>query len=232
MILITGDTHGEYDVQKLSNNSHKAAEKFKGMTKDDYLIICGDFGFVWDGSKTDTWWLNWLEEKPYTTLFIDGNHENFDLLNAYPTENWHGGTIHRIMPSVLHLMRGQVFTLQGRTFFTMGGAESHDLVRRMRGKSWWQEELPCSREYKAAWQNLNKHKMRVDYILTHSLPSSIQQEVFPEDLYAVNHLTDFLDEVQKKVRYRAWYTGHYHLDGMHPDYPRIHLIYDNIKRLL
>lgn len=37
------------------------------------------------------WWRSWLNDRPFTTLFVDGNHENFDLLNAYPVENWHGG---------------------------------------------------------------------------------------------------------------------------------------------
>lgn len=54
-------------------------KKGKNLTKNDYLRITGDFGFVWDGSKTDEYWLNWLNKKPYTVLFVDGNHENFEL---------------------------------------------------------------------------------------------------------------------------------------------------------
>ena len=36
----------------------------------------------------------------------------------------HGGKVHRIRPHVLHLMRGQVFDIEGHTFFTMGGVKS------------------------------------------------------------------------------------------------------------
>lgn len=55
------------------------------------------------------------------------NHENFDRLMAYPVEEWHGGKIQRIRPSVIHLMRGQVFELEEKKLFTFGGASSHDI---------------------------------------------------------------------------------------------------------
>ncbi|WP_260504042.1 hypothetical protein [Paenibacillus illinoisensis] len=73
------------------------------MTKDDYVIIVGDFGLIWDGSNEDRYWLKWLDKtKSFTTLFLDGNHENFDLLEQYPVENWNGGKVHRINKSVIH----------------------------------------------------------------------------------------------------------------------------------
>ena len=52
----------------------------------DYVIICGDFGGVWnkdEESNTETMLLDWLECKPFTTLFVDGNHEGFDFLFDY-----------------------------------------------------------------------------------------------------------------------------------------------------
>ena len=60
------------------------------------MIICGDFGGLWDGGQKDQHWLDWLAEKPFTTLFVDGNHENFDLLNALPEKEWHGGRVHEV----------------------------------------------------------------------------------------------------------------------------------------
>ena len=53
----------------------------KEMTKDDYVIICGDFGGIWSVdalNREERWLLDWLEEKPFTTLFVDGNHEYFE----------------------------------------------------------------------------------------------------------------------------------------------------------
>ena len=97
------------------------------MGRGDYVIITGDFGGVWDNSPRETYWLDWLEEKPFTTLFVDGNHENFDRLGELPVHQCQGGKVHYIRPHVLHLMRGQVFEIGGVTFFTMGGAASHDI---------------------------------------------------------------------------------------------------------
>ena len=50
MIYITGDTHIPVDIQKLST---KRFPEQKEMTKSDYVIICGDFGGVWDGSNEE-----------------------------------------------------------------------------------------------------------------------------------------------------------------------------------
>ncbi len=175
MIYATGDLHGN----TLRFQPQYFPEQTK-MTKDDYMIVCGDFGCVWNGDKSDDPQLDRLEVLPFTVLFVDGNHENFDALNEYPVEQWHGGKVHKIRPHVIHLMRGQAFELQGRTFFTMGGAQSHDIadgildmgspnfyerydnLRRNRGQfrinhiSWWREELPSDEEYAGTRQTLER----------------------------------------------------------------------------
>ena len=124
-IFVTGDIHG--DARKFSSDSFSIG---KDLTKEDYVIILGDFGLVWNKDEENKYeknWLDWLEEKPWTTLFIDGNHENFDRLNAYPIEEWNGGMVQKIRPSVIHLMRGEIFDLQKYRFLAMGGAPSHDI---------------------------------------------------------------------------------------------------------
>ena len=66
-IYVTGDIHSEPDRFNTENFPEQ-----KEMTRDDYVIICGDFGLVWSEdweSKRETWWLDWLENKTYTTLF-------------------------------------------------------------------------------------------------------------------------------------------------------------------
>lgn len=122
MIYVTGDTHG--DFQRFGS---KYFPQQKEMTRQDYVVITGDFGGLWDGGPKDQYWLDWLNEKPFTTLFVDGNHENFCLLNAMPERRWKGGRVHEVREHVLHLMRGQVFAFGGLTWFTMGGAASHDI---------------------------------------------------------------------------------------------------------
>ena len=125
MIYITGDIHADF--------SRFNEEKFPiqtEMTKDDYVIICGDFGGVWNyivEGMYEKYWVDWLNERNFTTLFVDGNHENFERLYRYPVEEWHGGKVHKIRESVIHLMRGEVFDIDNKKLFTFGGAKSHDI---------------------------------------------------------------------------------------------------------
>ncbi len=211
MVYITGDTHGGIDISKL--NSKYFTEQIS-LTKKDYLIIAGDFGFIWEKSRTEECWIKWLEEKPFTTLFIDGNHENFDLINSYKTENWNSGKIHRISNTVIHLMRGQVFKINNKKYFTFGGGRSADKARRIEGISWWKQEMPSKEEYKEAIYNLNKNNWSVDYIITHTAPTNIihfleqEHEVYNKE----NELSDFLEEIDNKTKYKKWFFGHYHLD--------------------
>lgn len=84
-IYITGDTHIPIDIRKLSMSNFSEQKK---MTKNDYVIICGDFGGIWNKSNEELYWRKWLKEKNFTTLFVDGNHENFELLNQYEVMEW------------------------------------------------------------------------------------------------------------------------------------------------
>ena len=133
MIFITGDTHGNIDIKKL--NSRMFPEQ-KTLAKSDFVIIAGDFGLIWDESKECQYWIKWLSEKKFTTLFIDGNHENFNLLNTYEVANWNGGKVHKISETIIHLMRGQVFSIDDHKFFTFGGAKSSDKEYRTENVSW------------------------------------------------------------------------------------------------
>ena len=166
-IFVTGDTHGGF--QRFEDQYFPEQ---KDMSRNDSVIVCGDFGGLWSGSPAEEYWLDWLENRPFTTLFLDGNHENFNILNALPEKIWNGGRVHEVRPHVLHLMRGQVFEIEGYTFFAMGGASSHDIwdgildpaepdfearywsmrrqraVFRVKGVSWWPEELPSDRSMK------------------------------------------------------------------------------------
>lgn len=212
MIMFTGDTHGDIDVSKISREPFPLQ---KELTRDDYLIICGDFGCVWDGGSHDKWWLDWYAEKNFTTLFVDGNHENHPLLNSYPVEIWNGGKIHRLRDNVIHLMRGQVYQIDGKTIFTFGGAPSHDLWARKIGVSWWPEEVANEQEIAEARANLDRVGWKVDYIVTHTLSERmIRQDLtqlMPLNLI-VNPTETFLNEVEEKAKWDWWFAGHFHKD--------------------
>ena len=72
MVYITGDTHG--DISLFKN------PKLRKLTEDDILLVCGDFGFLWDGSEKEKAAIEKLSKKKYTICFIDGAHENFEML--------------------------------------------------------------------------------------------------------------------------------------------------------
>lgn len=207
MIYACGDTHGSIHINKLSE------EKFpqqKNLTKDDYVIVCGDFGLVWYDNGEDYWWRDWLSKKNFTTLFVDGNHENFELLYNFPKEKKFGGTVHKITDSIYHLCRGQVFEIEGKKIFTMGGAKSQDKMFRRENVSWWRDEMPNYMDYEEALYNLEQNNWTVDYIFTHCAPTSIQQVINPS--YEPDVLTIFLDQVAATARFKRWYFGHYHID--------------------
>lgn len=208
MILVTGDTHRNIDIKKLNTNNFPEQ---KNLTKDDYLIILGDFGCIWDGSANDKYWRKWHNKKNYTTLFIDGNHENFHILeNSFNVKMWKGGKVRFIEDSVIHLMRGQVYDIDGTKIFTMGGGYSVDKDSRVAGVSWWEQEQPSNKEYIEAIENLTKYDFGVDYVLTHtaSMKNMKKMNYIKED----TALNGFFDILQGKLQYKHWYFGHFHED--------------------
>lgn len=223
MIYITGDIHG---------NTSRVEEcgKNYGLTEKDTLIIAGDFGCIFGQPYNDEKRLDSLAALPFMILFLDGNHECFPQIYSYPEEQWNGGRIHRIRKNILHLMRGQVFTLNGITVFTMGGGYSIDMMYRIPGRSWWPEELPSEAEYTEAWKNLKKHDNSVDVIVSHAAPdetmrmfeqTGVISSRFPQEM----KLNRFLENVLHTVRYKHYYFGHMHLDSQLP-HDQVALYYD------
>ena len=137
----------------------------------------------------------------------------FPRLNSYPVEEWNGGKIHRIKDSVIHLMRGQVFTLGDKTFACIGGAPSHDIEYRIEGRSWWREEIPSQEERDEAIANLEKHNWKVDYVITHDTPTSCANRLIHTPDRHPNEYTDWLEkEIANKLEFNQWFFGHYHQD--------------------
>lgn len=226
---MTGDTHGNW-MSRLRTGSFPEQ---KELTKRDYVIVCGDFG-IWHESNAEKYNLDWLEGKPFTTLFVSGNHDNYDILDALPITEWCGGKVNLIRPSVIHLMRGQVYNIEGNRFFTFGGASSHDIIDgildkgdpkikiwrrdyskmfRINHVSWWERELPSETEMKEGVQNLKKAANEVDYIITHSPYTSLLEQMDAgSGLYHVDKLTDYLQNIRETVSYKHWFFGHMHIN--------------------
>lgn len=226
MIFITGDIHGEIDIHKLSTTNFPIQ---KTLTRSDYVIICGDFGLLWNGSDEEKYWRAWLNSKPWTTLWIDGNHENFDMLAQYPVSEWKGGRVQKITDNIIHLCRGSVFDIDGVRFFAFGGAESHDKQYRTLGVSLWEAELPSEEEMEYGRQCLEAADNKVDVVLTHTLPQHFQEQIFSGYGYENNRLTAYFDEIDESLDFRLWFSGHYHLSMRVDD--KHYLLYDSIVKL-
>lgn len=255
MIFVTGDCHA--DFHKFSTDTFPEQTE---MTKDDIVIILGDFGGIWnkDGeSNNERYWLKWLNDKSFTTVFVDGNHENFDRLNSeYEIVDLHGGKAHKIRDSIYHLMRGGIFNFEGKTFFAFGGASSHDIsdgilswedfdteeefkqtyklwvkqnkMFRVNHLSWWADELPSDEEIQSAENNLKKVDYKVDYVLSHCAPQSVVSFMYMCPVDS-DKLTLWFEDLQGRLDFKKWFFGHYHEDKKILD--KYILLYDQIVRI-
>lgn len=218
MIYITGDTHGD-PVRFIENNMGD-----NEWTSDDYLIVCGDFGFIFRNNDSEREFLDYLETKPYTICFCDGNHENFPAIFSYPKVEWNGGFVHKIRKNIFHLMRGQIFNIDNKKIFVMGGAYSIDRDWRIEGFSWWSDEQPNEEEYATGLRNLEKCNYEVDYIITHTAPQAIVERLIAKQPWNIRadfemnyrdyKLMGFLGEVLFKTKFKHWFFGHWHFDTL------------------
>ena len=146
------------------------------------------------------------------SVFVTEIMKNFPAIYSYPTEIWNGGRIHRIRKNIIHLMRGQVFTIEDKKFFTMGGAYSIDKYMRAKNISWWKEELPTDAEYSEAILNLKENQNSVDYIITHTAPTEIIRRMGRNPDIHDAELCGFLEWVMHEVQFKKWFFGHWHVD--------------------
>jgi hypothetical protein len=220
MIYITGDTHSDF-----GRFSSKKWTTGRTLTKDDYVIICGDFGGLWnhpghmkyDSQEHE---LNWLNDKPWTTLWVDGNHENFNLIKDYPLVEKFGAPVHQIKSSIFHLRRGYIYLIDNKKFFTFGGAESIDKNMRRTDVSWWAEELPSIEEEQRGLDNLEKHQFEVDYVITHTAPRTVVSMLgyHSAPMYLIDYsqikfldpTTKYLEHIAQTISFKHWYFGHFH----------------------
>ncbi len=217
MICITGDMHGDYSRFKDS--------RIKKLKKGDYLIVCGDFGFVWDGSKREKRILKKIGRKRFYTLFVEGCHENFDLLTQYPEEDFCGGRVNVISGRLMHLKRGGVFELQGYKFFAFGGGQTKELDIRRDSKTWWEDELPEPEEVKAAIKALKENGNTVDYIVTHEPPGSVK-EFMNFETRQISYMHTFFDAVKNDCKFKMWYFGKTHKNKLIP--PKYQCLFDDV----
>lgn len=225
MIFVTGDTHGMQDIIKI-----KQACENNILSEHDYIIIAGDFGGIWDKS-TFFQNLSFYSRLKCTILFVDGNHENFDELNNFPVETWKGGKVHRITMNLIHLIRGEIYDIDGISILAIGGAESTDKIYRVPRISWWEEESISEADIASALSNLKIRKNNVDYIITHTCAEKHINKCMRErrpDHYSQNS-EKMLNTINLVCNYKKWFFGHWHLDMDVSD--KVRAIYNDIIRI-
>lgn len=202
MIYVTGDTHG--DIKSFSG---RKARKIK---EDDTLIVCGDFGFLWDNSESEQKNINALEKLKYNILFVDGTHENFDILESFPITKFGGSDARQISHNIYHLMRGQIYFIENKSIFTFGGGVSPDIEFLVEADAWYERETPNDKEMELGVFNIQQLGSKLDYIITHEPPFSIKKQL--DKKAEINKVNLYLEEIMRNVQYNKWYFGSLHKD--------------------
>ncbi len=221
-VYLAADIHGHIRMEWLIRKLQKTR-----LTADDHLVILGDAGIVWHPTEHQEV-KQFYQSLPCMVLFLDGNHENFDMLGRFPVISLHGGNMHRIGSNIFHMMRGEAYTIEGRSFFVFGGGYS---LKRLSGTSpvtVWDEEMPNESEYSKGVETLDGLDHQVDYILTHVAPYEVAKSLGREPVMEERALNDYLERIERSTSYGHWYFGHYHTDmddGKHT------AVYDRIIRL-
>lgn len=253
-IFVTGDCHGEF-----SRFTPALFPEGKELARSDYVIVCGDFG-LWHDTYDERAWFDMLEERPFTIVFVDGNHSNFDRLysDEFEEVDFCGGKAHKIRENIYHLERGYVFTIGGKKFFCFGGASSHDMrdgvINKddslsekeaidvatqwyMEGKqyrinhlSWWKQELPSQEEMDRGIAELTKNDFKVDYIISHCAPQMVAS-VFSRGVYQADVLTNYFNGLlERGLDFNRWFFGHYH--GERVVMGKYQMLYERIEQIL
>ena len=206
MVYITGDIHG--DISRLT------PDKLKFMKTHDTLIVCGDFGFIWDDSKNEDKILRNLGTRKYNICFVDGTHENFSLLNKFPASDWNDGKARNITGNLYHLMRGEIYTIEGMKVLPLGGGDSPEAELRFENDDSEHLETPTKEELLKAVNRLEQVNYDVDLIITHEPPSKTREFLLMQknEQFSVSALNAFFDELAIQCKYKKWYFGSMHTD--------------------
>jgi hypothetical protein len=240
-IYCTADFHGEIDIGKIAFSRWPQSKEFS--RENDVLIQLGDFGVIWNDTpdKQEKYLLKFLGERPYNILVVNGNHDNIPRLRRFPEIAMFGDFVRVIDENVFYLQNGHIYTIQGKTFFVMGGALSIDKDRRIEGKSWWPEEQSTYAEFNLGLENLKKVNNKVDYVVTHTVFEDAYRALFPtRGMFGIDSWESnpkFNDPMHKMltayrdiIEYKKWFYAHFHMDIEQPEF-KAHCLYNKIVRV-
>ena len=230
MIYITADTHGRFNHL---TDFLRSGE----ISRDDVLIILGDTGFNYDNVPGSG-----LRRKApmnyynIPILCLQGNHElRPEHIDTYKEMEWNGGIVYREdkYPNLLFAKDGEVYTIDGRELLVCGGAYSvFKDYRIAHGLRWYPDEQPSEATKRRIEQQLADRNWKIDIMLTHTCPTKAvpkEKYIRTVDQRTVDTSTeDWLDSIEDKLDYSAWYCGHWHIEKQ---VGNIHFIYKIVNTL-
>lgn len=216
------DTHGTLRYEIIKEYVDK-----NSLDKSDAIVVLGDFGLVWDEPMNQDL-LDFYNNLSCEVLFVDGNHENFDLLQKFPIEYRYGSEVTKISENVYHLLRGNIYTIGMKKIFTFGGAYSIKQDTDSSPVNVWKQELPSKDEYHNALSNLEKDNFNVDYVFTHQGPRFILDKIGYKYSKNEHEFLDFLNSIAKKTSFEKWCFGHIHQDIDYEKYKSLYVGFEVI----
>lgn len=219
MIYVTGDVHG--DLKDLESRD------IGRIKKGDVLIITGDFGFIWDNSKSEIKNLKKLSKKKFDILFVEGVHENFEMLRNFEECDVYGAKARKITDNIYCLNRGEIYTIGEKTVFALGGGAHEDVYEKFDNDPLRNPSLPTDEELQHSVRNLQAHQKKVDYVITHEAPASIKRMIRRDS--NINDMNIFLDTLLHNIQCEKWYFGSLHTDRV--VFSHMECVYQNVHKL-
>ena len=227
MVYLFGDIHGDIgELRFYMRNSP--------IRPGDTLVLLGDVGLNYRlHDPRDELKKAHLEQTGINYLCIHGNHERRPAtIDTYHLTEWRGGKayIEDKYPHLFFAKDGEVYNLEGRKAIALGGAYSVDkFYRQIKGWSWFPDEQPDDEIKAYAEKRLAELNWKVELVLSHTCPAKYtprEAMIHHVDPRTVDRSTeDWLDKIEDKLQYDAWYCGHWHINKT---IDKMHFLYDDL----
>lgn len=202
--FVTGDCHGRFE------RLWRFIKKFD-LSEGDTIIVCGDMRLYWNKDMRDAKYsIRQYEENcnGVQLWWIDGNHENFDIINKLKEYD-----MIECSPHITYIGRGVCMDTEIGTMLFIGGADSVDKMLRTEHLSWWADEAVTE-------DNIAGIHGHYDYVFSHACPRSVfnDNRAFLCTLNNINENNaihkseDVLEKLKGQITYDHWYFGHYHVN--------------------
>jgi predicted phosphodiesterase len=259
MLFITGDTHRKV-VDRFSFKQHP---ELRSARPQDVIFQLGDFGqpFGLRTYKEARYTFRFLDEKPWTTIVVGGNHDDYDYWESCPQVELFGGVARQAQfqeekYSVFFVDQTTIFDIENNHILCIPKAQSHDIWNlldpdqpdfkfrkrslrkdnlwfRVKHESWWpQEKIDIEKNIDFMKQHEQEH---FDLILSHDAPSLITEWFIRQGMpIKPTEGERYLEMLRKVLDFDCWIHGHFHFDGgWDKTYDdRMHGIYQDIIQLV